>query len=47
VDTMQLGGMAGLTALTMGIGQDKAAKAAAVGHETVERTMEPESGEMA
>ena len=27
VDTMQLGGMAGLTALTMGIGQDKANKA--------------------
>jgi regulator of protease activity HflC (stomatin/prohibitin superfamily) len=26
VDTMQLGGMAGLTALTMGIGQDKASK---------------------
>ena len=26
VDTMQLGGMAGLTALTMGIGQDKANK---------------------
>lgn len=29
VETMQLGGMAGLTALTMGIGQDKAAKAQA------------------
>jgi len=27
VDTMQLGSMAGLTALTMGIGQDKLAKA--------------------
>ena len=26
VDTMQLGGIAGLTALTMGIGQDKANK---------------------
>jgi regulator of protease activity HflC (stomatin/prohibitin superfamily) len=28
VETMQLGGLAGLTALTMGIGQDKADKAA-------------------
>jgi hypothetical protein len=30
VDTMQLGSMAGLTALTMGIGQDKGIKENAV-----------------
>jgi regulator of protease activity HflC (stomatin/prohibitin superfamily) len=45
VETMQLGGMAGLAALTMGIGQDKADKAAGIGHETVERTLAPESRE--
>jgi regulator of protease activity HflC (stomatin/prohibitin superfamily) len=37
VDTMQLGSMAGLTALTMGIGQDKIDK----GNETVKETEKP------
>ncbi len=37
VDTMQLGSMAGLTALTMGIGQDKIDK----GSETVKETEKP------
>lgn len=38
VETMQLGGMAGLTALTMGIGQEQAAKAAQA------RALEPQGG---